>query len=61
MLSNIATLAGIMYYSWEEVNSSNEDNTGKMALILESDEELQILNVHKKNSRLILSIEPLDK
>jgi hypothetical protein len=61
MLSNIATLAGIMYYSWEEVNSLNEDNTGKMALILESEEELQILNVHKKNSRLILSIEPLDK
>jgi len=61
LLSNIATLAGIMYYSWEEVNSLNEDHSGKMALILESDEELQILNVHKKNSRLILSIEPLDK
>ena len=59
MLSNIATLAGIMYYSWEEVNSLNEDHSGRMALILESDEELQILNVHKKNSRLILSIEPL--
>jgi hypothetical protein len=61
ILSNIATLAGIMYYSWEEINSLNEDHSGKMALILESDEELQILNVHKKNSRLILSIEPLDK
>ena len=59
MLSNIATLAGIMYYAWEEVNSLNEDHSGRMALILESDEELQILNVHKKNSRLILNIEPL--
>jgi hypothetical protein len=61
ILSNIATLAGIMYYSWEEINSLNEDYSGKMALILESDEELQILNVHKKNSRLILNIEPLEK
>jgi len=61
ILSNIATLAGIMYYSWEELNSFSEDVTGKMALILESDEEMQILNVHKKNSRLILSIEPLNK
>lgn len=61
ILSNIATLAGIMYYSWEEINSLDEDHSGKMALILESDEELQILNVHKKNSRLILSIEPLEK
>jgi hypothetical protein len=61
ILSNLATLAGIMYYSWEELNSFSEEVTGKMALILESDEELQILNVHKKNSRLILSIEPLIK
>lgn len=61
ILSNLATLAGIMYYSWEELNSFSEEITGKMALILESDEELQILNVHKKNSRLILSIEPLNK
>jgi len=59
MLSNIATLAGIMYYAWEEVNSLNEDHSGRIALILESDEELQILNVHKKNSRLNLNIEPL--
>lgn len=61
ILSNLANLAGIMYYSWEELNSFSEEVTGKMALILESDEELQILNVHKKNSRLILSIEPLIK
>ena len=61
VLSNVATLAGIMYYSWEELNSFADEVTGKMALLLESDEEMQILNVHKKNSRLILSIEPLQK
>ncbi len=60
ILSNIATLAGIMYYSWEELNSLSDEVTGKMALILESEEELQILNVHKKNSRLILNIEQLN-
>ena len=34
-------------------------NKGKIALVLESDEDLQILNVVKNNTRMILFVEPL--
>lgn len=60
IISNIASLAGIMYNSWEELEINNE-LIGKMALVLESEEELQILNVLKKNNRLILFVDALFK
>jgi hypothetical protein len=58
VLSHVATLAEIMYSTWEELEVNNE-LMGKMALVLESDEELQILNIVKNNTRLILFVEAL--
>jgi hypothetical protein len=58
IMSNIATLAEIMYSTWEELEVNNE-LMGKMALVLESDLELQILNIIKNNTRLILFVEAL--
>jgi predicted nuclease with TOPRIM domain len=58
ILANIATVAEIMYTTWEELEDNNE-LMGKMALVLESDEEMQILNIIKNNSRLILIVDSL--
>lgn len=58
VLSHVATLAEIMYSTWQELEVSNE-LMGKIALVLESDEELQILNIVKNNTRLILFVEAL--
>jgi hypothetical protein len=60
IMSNIASLAGLMYNSWEELEVNNE-LIGRMALVLESEEELQILNILKNNSRLILFVIDLFK
>jgi hypothetical protein len=56
ILSNVATLAGILYNSYEEIES---ENVGKMALILESEEIIQILNILKNQDRVILLVDSL--
>ena len=64
-MSNIATFSGIIYNTYEEMEDNDEAlgkinlNKGKIALVLESDEDLQILNVVKNNTRMILFVEPL--
>jgi hypothetical protein len=60
IMSQIASLAGLMFNTWEEMEV-NSDLMGKMALVLESEEELQILNILKNNSRLILFVDNLFK
>jgi hypothetical protein len=65
IMSNIATFSGIIYNTYEEMEDNDEAlgkislNKGKIALVLESDEDLQILNVVKNNTRMILFVEPL--
>ncbi len=57
-ISNVATVADVMSATWEDLELSNEI-MGKMALVLESEEELQILNVIKNDSRSILIVDSL--
>jgi hypothetical protein len=60
IMSQIASLAGLMYNTWEELDV-NSELIGKMALVLESEEELQILNILKNNERLLLFVDNLFK
>lgn len=60
IMANVATISGIMYNTWEDLDMNNE-LMGKMALVLESEEELQILNILKNNTRLILFVDSLFK
>lgn len=58
IMSNVAMLAGFMFNTWEELETTQEI-IGRMGLILESEEKLEILNIIKDDSRLILLVDPL--
>lgn len=58
ILASIAKMAGLMYKSYSTVLSTNE-TVGRMALVLESKEELGVINVNKDESRILLSVEKL--
>jgi hypothetical protein len=58
IVSNIAMLAGVMFNTWEELETKNE-MIGRMALVLDSEEKLEILNIVKDDARMILLVEPL--
>jgi hypothetical protein len=58
IVSNIAMLAGLLFNTWEELETAHE-MIGRMALVLESEEKLEILNIVKDDARLILLVEPL--
>jgi hypothetical protein len=58
IISGIATLAEVMSKSWTELEA-NDELFGKMALVMESEEEIQILQITKDNTRLLLFVELL--
>jgi hypothetical protein len=58
MISGIATLAEVMNKSWTELEA-NDELFGKMALVMESEEEIQIIQITKDNTRLLLFVELL--
>lgn len=58
ILSSIASLAGAMCKAFE-TGIKNGELIGRMALVLEAEEELNILNIMKENERMILSVEQL--
>lgn len=58
IISSIAKVAGIMYNCFEKVSGSN-DTFGKMALVLESHEDLNVVNITNNDSRILLSVEKL--
>jgi hypothetical protein len=60
IMSSVATLAGLMFNTWEDLESGG-DMMGKMALVLESEEELNIMNIVKNNKRMILFVIELFK
>lgn len=58
IMSNLAMFVGFMFNAWEELEITQE-SIGRMGLILESEEKLEILNVINDDARLILMVEPL--
>lgn len=57
-MTQIAILAGIMFKCWNEL-TTNKELVGKMALVLESEDELQIVNIKNNDIRLILYVDSL--
>ncbi len=60
LLALICTFTGIIFNTCEEMEK-NDESIGKFALIIESEEELQILNSMNKNTRMLLFVEQLFK
>ena len=57
-INNISTLAGTMYTCYIKGKLKNEQ-LGTMAMVLESEDELNVLNVFNNTQELIINIKPL--
>lgn len=58
IINNISTLAGTMYTCYTK-GRLNHEQLGTMAMILESEDDLTVLNVFTSNQELIINIKPL--
>lgn len=58
IIASIGKIAGIMYKSFSKLSGTNE-SIGKMALVLESVDDLNIINTSNGDSRILLSVEKL--
>ena len=59
VVDSIGTLAGVMFKNFSK-QIANGENVGRMALILEVEEEMNIINIVKNDSRVLLSVEKLN-
>lgn len=59
IVDSIGTLAGVMSKDFNKQMNLGE-NVGRMALILEAEEEMNIINIVKNDSRVLLSVEKLN-
>ena len=59
VVDSIGTLAGVMSKDFNKQMNLGE-NVGRMALILETEEEMNIINIVKNDSRVLLSVEKLN-
>ena len=59
MLPNIATLAEYVNLSWSEVENNCPELLGRIALVLESEDEIKMLTVDRGDSRTSLYVEKL--
>lgn len=59
LMDYIGSLAGIMFKTFSKQISKTE-KIGEMALILEVEEEMNIINIVKNDSRVLLSVEKLN-
>lgn len=60
LLPVIVTLAEAVNVAWSEVENANPDLLGRVALVLESQEEIRTLTVEKADTRTSLYVEPLN-
>ena len=58
IINNISTLAGTMYTCYTK-GKLNHEQLGTMAMILESEDDLTVLNVFTSNQELLVNIKPL--
>ena len=56
---NIATLAEYVNIAWSEVENSNPELLGRIALVLECEQEIKVLSVDRGDTRLSLYVEKL--
>lgn len=59
LIDYIGSLAGVMFKTFSK-QISNSEKIGRMALILEVEEEMNIINIVKNDSRVLLSVEKLN-
>lgn len=59
ILPHIATLAEYVNIAWSEVENSNPELLGRIALVLECEQDLKILSVDRGDTRLSLYVEKL--
>lgn len=59
LIDYIGSLAGVMFKTFSK-QISNSERIGRMALILEVEEEMNIINIVKNDSRVLLSVEKLN-
>ena len=59
ILPHIATLAEYVNIAWSEVENSNPDLLGRIALVLECEQEIKVLSVDRGDTRLSLYVEKL--
>ena len=59
ILPQIATLAEFVNIAWSEVENNNPDLLGRIALVLESDNEIKTLTLDRGDTRMTLFVERL--
>lgn len=59
ILPHIATLAEYVNVAWSEVENSNPELLGRIALVLECEQEIKILTVDRGDTRLSLFVEKM--
>ncbi|OMJ65864.1 hypothetical protein SteCoe_37505 [Stentor coeruleus] len=59
ILPHIATLAEYVNIAWSEVENSNPELLGRIALVLECEQDLKVLSVDRGDTRLSLYVEKL--
>lgn len=60
ILPHIATLSEYVNIAWSEVENSNPELLGRIALVLECEHELKVLTVDRGDTRLSLYVENLN-
>jgi hypothetical protein len=61
VLPQVVTLAEYVNIAWSEVENSNPDLLGRLAVVLETEEELRELSVERAKSRVSLYVEKLPR
>jgi hypothetical protein len=59
ILPHIATLAEYVNIAWSEVENSNPELLGRIAVVLECEQEMKVLSVDRGDTRLSLYVEKL--
>ena len=59
ILPHIATLAEYVNIAWSEVENSNPELLGRIALVLECEQEIKVLSVDRGDTRLSLFVEKM--
>mmetsp|Transcript_6698 Transcript_6698/g.6568 ORF Transcript_6698/g.6568 Transcript_6698/m.6568 type:complete len:106 (+) Transcript_6698:352-669(+) len=59
ILPSILTLAEYVNIAWSEVENNNPDILGRVAVVLECEQEMKVLSVDRGDTRMSLFIERL--